>query len=77
MVNYDVIIIGAGPGGIFSAYELSILSKDLNFTVFRKLGPEFSAEICRCVSRTTDRLPLFLIPMNGNKFFGRKHNGNS
>ena len=22
-MNYDVIIIGAGPGGIFSAYELS------------------------------------------------------
>ena len=21
-MNYDVIIIGAGPGGIFSAYEL-------------------------------------------------------
>ena len=23
MNNYDVIIIGAGPGGIFGAYELS------------------------------------------------------
>ena len=22
-MNYDVIIIGAGPGGIFSAYELT------------------------------------------------------
>ena len=22
IMNYDVIIIGAGPGGIFSAYEL-------------------------------------------------------
>jgi len=21
-MNYDIIIIGAGPGGIFSAYEL-------------------------------------------------------
>ena len=22
-MNYDIIIIGAGPGGIFSAYELT------------------------------------------------------
>ena len=26
-MNYDVIIIGAGPGGIFSAYELARLAK--------------------------------------------------
>ena len=26
-MNYDVIIIGAGPGGIFSAYELARLTK--------------------------------------------------
>ena len=24
-MQYDVIIIGAGPGGIFSAYELSLI----------------------------------------------------
>ena len=28
-MRYDVIIIGAGPGGIFSAYELSQKSPDL------------------------------------------------
>ena len=28
-MNYDVIIIGAGPGGIFSAYELSKKAPDL------------------------------------------------
>ena len=33
-MNYDVIIIGAGPGGIFSAYELSKLSPDLKIAVF-------------------------------------------
>ena len=34
MKNYDVIIIGAGPGGIFSAYELSKLSPNLKIAVF-------------------------------------------
>ena len=33
-MNYDVIIIGAGPGGIFSAYELTKLNPDLNVAVF-------------------------------------------
>ena len=33
-MNYDVIIIGAGPGGIFSAYELSILKPNLKIAVF-------------------------------------------
>ena len=31
---YDVIIIGAGPGGIFSAYELMQKRKDLKIAVF-------------------------------------------
>ena len=33
-MNYDVIIIGAGPGGIFSAYELMKLSPRLKVAVF-------------------------------------------
>lgn len=33
-MNYDVVIIGAGPGGIFSAYELSKLNSDLKIAVF-------------------------------------------
>ena len=33
-MNYDVIIIGAGPGGIFSAYELSKLRPDMKIAVF-------------------------------------------
>jgi len=33
-MNFDVIIIGAGPGGIFSAYELSQLKPDLKVAVF-------------------------------------------
>ncbi len=34
MVSYDVIIIGAGPGGIFSAYELVKQKADLSIAVF-------------------------------------------
>ncbi len=33
-MNFDVIIIGAGPGGIYSAYELSQLRPDLKVAVF-------------------------------------------
>ena len=33
-MNYDVIIIGAGPGGIFSAYELTKLKGDIKIAVF-------------------------------------------
>ena len=33
-MEYDVIIIGAGPGGIFSAYELSRLNSNLKIAVF-------------------------------------------
>ena len=29
MSNYDVVIVGAGPAGIFAAYELSKKNKDL------------------------------------------------
>ncbi len=33
-MNYDVIIIGAGPGGIFSAYELTRRKPELKVAVF-------------------------------------------
>ena len=33
-MNYDIIIIGAGPGGIFSAYELVKKKKGLRIAVF-------------------------------------------
>ena len=33
-MNYDVIIIGAGPGGIFSAYELTLLNPNIKVAVF-------------------------------------------
>ena len=33
-MKYDVLIIGAGPGGIFSAYELTKLAPSLRVAVF-------------------------------------------
>ena len=33
-MNYDVVIIGAGPGGIFAAYELVQLNSELKVAVF-------------------------------------------
>ena len=38
-MNYDVIIIGAGPGGIFSAYELQKLNSRLKVAVFEAGNP--------------------------------------
>ena len=39
MMNYDVTIIGAGPGGIFSAYELIKLQPNLKVAVFEAGHP--------------------------------------
>ncbi len=38
-MNYDVIIIGAGPGGIFTAYELTKRDPDLKVAVFEAGHP--------------------------------------
>ena len=38
-MKYDVIIIGAGPGGIFSAYELSRLAPQLKVLVLEEGNP--------------------------------------
>ena len=44
-MNYDVIIIGAGPGGIFSAYELMKKRPELKVAVFEA---GFSLEKRKC-----------------------------
>ena len=44
-MQYDVIIIGAGPGGIFSAYELSRLNANLKIAVF-EAGNELKKRRC-------------------------------
>ncbi len=44
-MNYDVIIIGAGPGGIFAAFELMQKNADLKVAVF-EAGHELSKRHC-------------------------------
>ena len=44
-MNYDVIIIGAGPGGIFSAYELTKENTSLKVAVF-ECGHELKKRNC-------------------------------
>ena len=39
MRRFDVIIVGAGPGGIFTAYELSKLRPELDIAVFEAGNP--------------------------------------
>ena len=44
-MKYDVIIVGAGPGGIFTAYELSKLHNGLKIAVF-ELGHSLANRKC-------------------------------
>lgn len=39
MKNFDAVIIGAGPGGIFSAYELIKNKPELKIAVLEKGYP--------------------------------------
>ena len=44
-MNYDVIIIGAGPGGIYSAYELKKTKPELSVAIF-EAGAELKKRRC-------------------------------
>ena len=44
-MDYDVIIIGAGPGGIFAAYELVVHNPELKIAVF-EAGHELAKRKC-------------------------------
>ena len=58
--DYDVIIIGAGPGGIFSAYELSKLRPDMKIAIFetgksleQRKCPIDGEKITKCIGCST------------------------
>ena len=38
-MKYDIIIVGAGPGGIFSAFELTKLNSNLKIAIFEAGNP--------------------------------------
>lgn len=44
-MNYDVIIVGAGPGGIYSAYELKKSKPELSVAIF-EAGAELKKRRC-------------------------------
>ena len=55
MNSYDVIIVGAGPAGIFAAYELSLKNKDLKVAlidkgldIYRRRCPILEHKIKKC-----------------------------
>ena len=50
-MKYDVIIIGAGPGGIFTAYELTRNNSDLKIAVF-ELGNPLGKRKCPIDGKT-------------------------
>lgn len=50
MKKYDVIIIGAGPGGIFSAYELLKNNENLKIAIFEE-GHALEKENVRLMAR--------------------------
>ena len=45
MTKYDVIIVGAGPGGVFAAHEFAKKSENLKIACFEQ-GNELSKRHC-------------------------------
>ena len=64
-MDYDVIIIGAGPGGIYSAYELKQKRSDLKVAVF-EAGCELAKRHCPIDG---DKI---IMPLSGSEVVVRK-----
>ena len=60
-MKYDVVIIGAGPGGIFSAYELMKLKPELKVVVLEAGQP---LEVHFRMENTILRISLVVLCMN-------------
>ena len=65
---YDVIIIGAGPGGIFSAYELMKQDENLKIAVFdaghsleQRHCPIDGEKVKSCISCKTEPEPFRMV----------------
>mgnify|MGYP002547715045 CR=1 FL=1 len=54
-MKYDVIIIGAGPGGIFSAYELSKTVPTMKIAIFEE-GKELEKELRSIIKEKEDAI---------------------
>jgi len=56
-MNYDVIIVGAGPNGYFAAYELNKVNPNLKVLLIDK-GREIQTRVCPVLEHKIDKCPV-------------------
>lgn len=56
MKNYDVIIVGAGPTGIYASYELAIKAPELSVLLIEK-GRDIYKRSCPILKKTLSKCP--------------------
>jgi uncharacterized FAD-dependent dehydrogenase len=62
--NYDVIVVGAGPAGIFASYELTLLNPELKVLLIDK-GHDIYKRNCPILQKKIEKCP----PAAGRKEF--------